>query len=60
MNILSCFILQYVKRLKAPIENIMTIELSKGNKGKINIQHMTYFGEHTHCISMSESYQDYS
>jgi len=27
-------IFQYVKRLKAPIENILTIELSKGNKGK--------------------------
>ena len=27
-------IFQYVKRLKAPIESILTIELSKGNKGK--------------------------
>jgi len=27
-------IFQYVKRLKAPVENILTIDLSKGNKGK--------------------------
>jgi len=33
-NAILCFLFQYVKRLKAPLENIMEIDLSKGNKGK--------------------------
>ena len=47
------FVLQYVKRLKAPIENILEVELRKGNKGKNKtnrhpiIYHMTHHICHT-------------